>query len=221
MSENSNLPAVISRFGEALEITNTRKRAAAVERIFEGIRSQIQAATEEHALILNQANTCRRQATDALAKYAHHASATDLAIRQGDRDAAIRQGRERERWAATAKHAEAEAQQYTELARVQSGRMQDLKDLDAELLTAYKTMEREAISAYIAVEYQRALVVHQQWRQDLEAARAHIDSAQVEATVLAARSRVDPGFESTLLEMEARSRALADEIDRKFQRANG
>jgi len=119
MSETPNLPATFSRFGEALEIVNTRKRSSTIERIFGDIRAQIQTATEDHALVLNKANTFRVQARDAATKHAHHASAVQVAIRQGDREAATRQARERERWAAFAEHAETEAQRYNEMARLQ------------------------------------------------------------------------------------------------------
>src|ERR1700677_867436 len=221
MSETPNLPATFSRFGEALEIVNTRKRSSTIERIFGDIRAQIQTATEDHALVLNKANTFRVQARDAATKHAHHASAVQVAIRQGDREAATRQARERERWAAFAEHAETEAQRYNEMARLQSQHMQDLRDMETELRTAYNSMERQAMSACIELRYQQALGVHRRWLHDLEAAREGINSVRVEAAALKASHNTDPMFESTLLRLRDRSQAVDDEIDREMRGDTG
>jgi hypothetical protein len=157
------------------------------------------------------------QARDAAAKHAHHASAVQVAIRQGDREAATRQARERERWAAFAEHAETEAQRYNEMAGLQSQHMQDLRDMETELRTACNSMERQAMSAFIELRYQQALGVHRRWLHDLEAAREGINSVRVEAAALKASHNTDPMFESTLLRLRDRSQAVDDEIDREMR----
>jgi hypothetical protein len=221
MSDTTNLPATISRFEDALDITNPRKRTSRVERIFADFDAQIQIAQRDYALVVNNVSTSRLMASDAAARRDRHARAVELAIRQGNREAAIRQARERERASAEAAHADAEAQNYAELARIQDRRLQDLRDMSANLRAGYRTMEREALKAYLRLCHQQSLEISRQQLSEIEALKAPINAMHVHADELKASHSTDPHFQIMGLGIRETSRRVEEEIDRAMRGESG